>query len=76
MDESRLKIAGIAIDDWKLPIFHQFLTEAGYGYTQRKGIAPSTIFLTVSTEDLDALQKVVFAANAEAILIDQTGGCA
>jgi hypothetical protein len=27
--------AGIAIDDWKLPIFDRHLTQAGYSYANR-----------------------------------------
>jgi len=57
--------AGIGIDPWKLPIFKRHLDAAGYAFTSNllnKGI----MVLLVDTEDIQALAKVVVAANAEA----------
>ena len=58
--------AGIAIDDWKLPIFERHLTEAGYFYEKKTGVTKDTLLLTVETDDLAALEPVVVAANVEA----------
>lgn len=56
--------AGIAIDDWKLPIFERHLS--GYVYEKGPGLTDDTLLLTVETDDMKALEKVVRAANAEA----------
>lgn len=58
--------AGIAIDDWKLPIFERHLTQAGYAYTQGPGLSSGTLLLKVTTENAQALHAVVLAANTEA----------
>lgn len=57
---------GIAIDGWKLKIFVRRLTNAGYSYSQSAGLTKDMLFLTVTTDDKDALLKVVVAANTEA----------
>jgi hypothetical protein len=58
--------AGIAIDEWKLPIFKRYLSGAEFEYTQTGGLAPGTLMLYVETLDLNRLARVVKAANAEA----------
>lgn len=60
-----MKTAGIAIDDWKLEIFKRHLGEAGYGYEQRP-LPGNCLLLRVTTENIEALQAVVQAANLEA----------
>lgn len=60
--------AAIAIDDWKLTIFEQHLTQAGYSYVKHPGVTKNSLTLTVVTDDMDALQIVVKAANTEAAL--------
>lgn len=62
--------AGIAIDDWKLPIFERHLSQAGYAFDNAGRIMAGTLLLRVDTENLVALSEVVKAANAEAA---QTG---
>lgn len=57
---------GIAIDDWKLPIFERHLSKAGYIYDKKLGLTSDTLLLTVKTEDAATLEVVVRAANAEA----------
>lgn len=57
--------AGIAIDEWKLRIFTIHLVEAGYQFTTDK-FTDGTLILKVETEDLEALGKVVRAANEAA----------
>jgi hypothetical protein len=58
--------AGIAIDNWKLPIFDRHLTQAGYTYKKGPGLTKCTMFLQVKTDDPKALEIVVRAANTEA----------
>lgn len=62
--------AAIAIDEWKLPIFERHLAQSGYVYKKGPGVTLDTLFLTVETENMQALEIVVRAANAEAA---QTG---
>lgn len=58
--------AGIAIDNWKLPIFERHLTEAGYSFEQCPGATPDMLFLRVDTISVEELGVVVRAANNEA----------
>jgi hypothetical protein len=58
--------AAIVIDDWKLPIFYQHLTRAGYDYKKGPGVTKGTFALIVETNDMAPLATVVRAANAEA----------
>lgn len=57
--------AGIAIDNWKLPIFERHLKNNGYQFEKTPGLGPSAMVLTVVTENLDALAIVVKAAQDE-----------
>jgi hypothetical protein len=57
--------AGIAIDNWKLPVFRKRLTDAGYEYTDGGPITGDTTLLRVETDDLPKLAKVVAACQAE-----------
>jgi hypothetical protein len=65
-----MKKVAIAIDDWKLAIFARRLSAAGYPYEKGAGVTPDTLMLYVKTENVEALEHVVRAANAEAA---QTG---
>jgi len=51
--------AGIAVDDWKLPVFRTRLTEAGFAYTDGGELMFGVTLLSVVTDDLPALQKVI-----------------
>lgn len=62
--------AGIAIDEWKLPIFERHLKQSGYQFDNAGHLTPDTLILKVETTNLEALEVVVRAANAEAA---QTG---
>lgn len=62
------KIAGIAMDAWKLPIFERHLNEAGYAIKNCGALIGDTLLLQVETDDVKALEIVVRAANAEAAL--------
>ena len=63
---SAKKKSAIAIDNWKLPIFEHHLKQSGYSYTNAGTLTHGTMILTVETENMDALQEVVKAANLEA----------
>jgi hypothetical protein len=62
--EDALK-AGIAVDDWKLPVFRKRLTEAGYEYRDAGAFTADTTILHVKTNDILALKKVLDAGQAE-----------
>lgn len=54
----RQKVA-IAVDDWKLKIFREKLTEAGYEYTDAGAFTADTTILTVETDNIFKLQGVL-----------------
>lgn len=56
---------GIGLDDWKLPVFRKRLTEAGFTYTDAGGLTHDTTVLTVETDDIFALKKVVERCQRE-----------
>lgn len=58
--------AAIGIDDWKLPIFERYLSEAGFTYEQGAGVTADTLMLYVETDDLNRLAQVVKTANTAA----------
>lgn len=60
-----MKIA-IAIDPWKLEIFQRRLSQAGYAYEKGPGLTEESLHLYVTTENMEALEVVVRAANLEA----------
>ena len=60
-----MKTVGIAIDDWKLPVFKRHLDRAGYAYTEHPGLTKNTLLLKVKTEFVSDLQPVVEAAQKE-----------
>ena len=66
--------AGIAVDDWKLPVFRKRLTEAGFEYEDAGPLTlvGNTTMLTVETDDAEGLQKVIEACQAECA--SQRGG--
>ncbi len=59
---------GIAIDEWKLPIFARYLKEAGYPFENSGRLTDDTLLLRVETTDASflALGAVLRAANLEA----------
>ncbi len=57
---------GIAIDDWKLPIFERHLKQSGYRFSNAGSLTPGALILTVETTNAAALADVVKAANTEA----------
>jgi len=67
-DEPKPLKAGIAIDDWKLPIFERHLSQAGYAFTNAGPLTTGCLILTVETHNFEALAIVVKAANTEAAM--------
>lgn len=57
--------AGVAIDDWKLPIFTRHLTQAGYTFKNTGELIEGTLLLQVETTNPIALQEVLRSANTE-----------
>ena len=60
-----MNTAGVAIDDWKLPIFKKHLDKAGYAYTEHPGLSSGTLMLKVQCEWVHVLKPVIEAANKE-----------
>lgn len=50
---------GIGVDNWKLPIFRKRLTEAGYQYEDAGPLTGDTTLLTVETNNMLALKKLL-----------------
>lgn len=61
-----MKIAGVVIDSYKLPVFKKHLAAAGYGYTEHAGPTAMTLTLRVSYEWVAELKPVIEAAESEA----------
>jgi hypothetical protein len=57
--------AAIAVDNWKLPVFRKRLTEAGYQYQDAGAFTGDTTILTVQTDNMLALKKVLEKCQAE-----------
>lgn len=60
-----MKLAGVAIDSWKLAIFKKHLEASGFSYTVKPGITEDTLLLMVTYEKLQDLAPIVQAAQAE-----------
>lgn len=60
-----MKTVGIAIDDWKLPVFKRHLDRAGYSYTEHPGLTKDMLFLKVKAEFVSDLQPIIEAAQKE-----------
>lgn len=56
---------GIGLDNWKLPVFRRRLTEAGFQYEDAGAFTGDTTVLTVQTDDITALKKVLEECQAE-----------
>lgn len=54
---------GIALDDWKLPIFEKALKKAGYNYAVEGGLSPGTKMLRVLVSDVKGFKKIIRKAN-------------
>jgi hypothetical protein len=60
-----MQTAGIAIDNWKLPIFKRHLEAAGFEYTEKKGLTPTTRLLKVKTPSALKLRPTLEVAELE-----------
>ena len=60
-----MKTIGIAIDNWKLPIFKRHLDAAGYTYTEHPGLTDDAMILKVKANFIAPLQRVIEAAQLE-----------
>jgi hypothetical protein len=63
--DSEAMKAGIAVDDWKLPVFRKRLTAAGYKYEDGGALTSGVTLLTVKTNNMFALKKVLEECQAE-----------
>ena len=57
--------AGIAVDNWKLPVFRKRLSAAGYEYEDGGALTADATLLTVETDNMFALKKVLEECQAE-----------
>lgn len=57
--------AGITVDNWKLPVFRRRLDDAGYAYEDGGPLIGDTTLLTVQTDDMLALKKLIEKCQAE-----------
>lgn len=57
--------AGVALDDWKLPVFRKALTDAGYAYEDKGEVTPGTTLLHVDFTDAAHLRRVLEDAADE-----------
>jgi len=59
------KVAGVGLDDWKLPIFKKHLDAAGYKYEEPVQFTEGTLILRVHYEWVHELQPIIEAAQRE-----------
>jgi hypothetical protein len=57
--------AGIAVDNWKLPVFRRRLRKAGYAYQDGGPLTGDTTLLTVETDNILALKKELERCQSE-----------
>lgn len=50
---------GVAIDDWKLPLFQTELDKEGYKYSKHNALTPNTLLLKVETEAVGKLKSII-----------------
>lgn len=60
-----MKIAGIVIDPYKLPVFKRHLDAARLEYTEHPGPVKDTLLLRVKCNFVSEVQPVVEAAQKE-----------
>jgi hypothetical protein len=59
------KVAGVVIDDWKLPIFLRHLDAAGFTYEDPVPFMPGTLTLRVHFQWVSKLQPIIEDAERE-----------
>ena len=59
---------GIAMDEWKLPIFSKVLNARGYNYSQHPGLTRGAVLLKVKVceKDIDNFKVLVESAESKA----------
>ena len=57
--------AGIAVDNYKLPVFRRRLKEAGYKYEDGGALTGDTTLLAVETDDILALKELLEKCQSE-----------
>ena len=57
--------AGVAVDDWKLPVFRKRLRKAGFDFKEVGPLTDGTTLLTVETNNMLALKKVLERCQSE-----------
>lgn len=62
-----MKIAAVAMEKWKLPVFSRNLRNAGYSYDIAGEHAGGNLILKVPYEDVAKLQIVITAAQKECV---------
>ena len=60
-----MKIAGVGLDDWKIPVFKKHLDAAGYKYEEPAHFTEGTSILMVHYEWVHELQPTIEAAQRE-----------
>ena len=60
------KIAGVVVDNYKLPVFRRIITEAGYKFTEHVGVTHDTTTIKVEYDFVYKLQPFIEKANKEA----------
>ena len=60
-----IKVPGVGLDDWKLPIFKKHLDAAGYKYESSANFTEGTLILRVHYESVHAVQPIFEAAQRE-----------
>lgn len=59
---------GIAITNWKLPIYQRHLEEAGYAFEIAGATSDGNLLLLMEADDAQAFAQVLKAAIAEAAM--------
>lgn len=68
------KLAGIVVDDWKIPIFRKHLDAAGYKYDEPISFTDGTSIIKVHYEWAHKLQPIIEAAIVDLPATDPRGG--
>ncbi len=56
---------GIAIDEWKLPMFSKALKSKGYNYSKHPGLTPGAVLLKAKVRENDIEGFKILLENAE-----------
>ena len=59
------KVAGVGVDDWKIPIFRKHLDASGYTYEEPVPFVDGTSIIRVHYEWVHKLKPIIEAAQRE-----------